>query len=220
MSGIKSSIDPSQFGNRKGHATAYYLIDVLNAVLRDADKPKTISTLLAADFSKAFDRIKHNIVVTKMLEMNAPPAVVAWICSFLPDREQCVKYMSTLSEWKKVTAGAPQGTLLGPVICLCMINDACRDSTHPSWKYVDDISLLECRKVNDPTTIQNSVIPQSHLLYGGRTVAVKLQNRVIPAVAVEILYGESPCFTGRRGGRRIIARSYNFFFISTFAVEI
>ena len=31
------------------------------------------------------------------------------------------------------------------------------------------------------------LIPQSHLLYGGRTVAVELQNRVIPAVAVEIL---------------------------------
>ena len=49
-------------------------------------------------------------------------------------------------------------------------------------------------------------------------MAVELQNRVIPAVAVEILrwpqghpYGESLCFTGRKGGRRIIARSYNFF---------
>ena len=30
-------------------------------------------------------------------------------------------------------------------------------------------------------------MPQSHLLYGGRTVVVELQNRVIPAVAVEIL---------------------------------
>ena len=63
-------------------------------------------------------------------------------------------------------------------------------------------------------------MPQSHLLYGGRTVVVELQNRVIPAVAVEILrwplrppYGEFLCFTGRRGGRRIIARSYNFFHI-------
>ena len=57
------------------------------------------------------------------------------------------------------------------------------------------------------------LIPQSHLLYGGRTVAVELQNRVIPAVAVEILrwHCEYLCFTGRRGGRRIIARSYNFF---------
>ena len=39
------------------------------------------------------------------------------------------------------------------------------------------------------------------------------------AVATGPPYGESLCFTGRRGGRRIIARSYNFF-ISTFAVEI
>ena len=31
------------------------------------------------------------------------------------------------------------------------------------------------------------IIPQSHHLYGGRTVAVDLQNRVIPAVAVEFL---------------------------------
>ena len=36
-------------------------------------------------------------------------------------------------------------------------------------------------------TSKASLIPQSHLLYGGRTVAVELQNRVIPAVAVEIL---------------------------------
>ena len=48
-------------------------------------------------------------------------------------------------------------------------------------------------------------------------MAVELQNRVIPAVAVEILRWPqghrtaNPSFTGRRGGRRIIARSYNFF---------
>ena len=31
------------------------------------------------------------------------------------------------------------------------------------------------------------LMPQSHWLYVGRTVAVELQNPVIPAVAVEIL---------------------------------
>ena len=49
-------------------------------------------------------------------------------------------------------------------------------------------------------------------------MAVELQNRVIPAVAVEILRWPQShrtanpyVLTGRRGGRRIIARSYNFF---------
>ena len=59
--------------------------------------------------------------------------------------------------------------------------------------------------------VNRFVMPQSHWLYGGRTVAVELQNRVISAVAAGPPYGESLCFTGRKGGRRIIARSYNFF---------
>lgn len=157
VKGIGESIDPSQFGNRKNHSTAHYLIDLLRNILRNADKPKAISTILAADFSKAFDRIKHNIAIPKMLEMKAPPAVVAWVCSFLSDREQCVKYMSTYSDWMKVTAGTPQGTLLGPIIFLCMINDACRESELPCWKYVDDLTLLECRKTTEPARIQENV---------------------------------------------------------------
>ena len=61
-------------------------------------------------------------------------------------------------------------------------------------------------------------MPQSHLLYGGRTVVVELQNRVIPAVAVEIMRwpqghrtANSYVLQAAGGGRRIIARSYNFF---------
>ena len=42
-------------------------------------------------------------------------------------------------------------------------------------------------KPNQTKHSTQSLIPQSHLLYGGRTLAVELQNRVIPAVAVEIL---------------------------------
>ena len=73
-----------------------------------------------------------------------------------------------------------------------------------------------------------TLIPQSHLLYGGRIYGGRRTPkssdscgcRRNSAVAAGPPYGESLCFTGRRGGRRIIARSYNFFFISTFAVEI
>ena len=42
---------------------------------------------------------------------------------------------------------------------------------------------------------KKDVIPQSHLLYGGRMVAVELQNRVIPAVAVEFCGGRRATVT-------------------------
>ena len=59
-----------------------------------------------------------------------------------------------------------------------------------------------------------TVIPQSHLLYVGRRTPKSSDScgcRRNSVVAAGPPYGESLCFTGRRGGRRIIARSYNFF---------
>ena len=52
------------------------------------------------------------------------------------------------------------------------------------------VVFITSHKTNFPQSWASghcSLIPQSHLLYGSRTVAVELQNRVIPAVAVEIL---------------------------------
>ena len=50
--------------------------------------------------------------------------------------------------------------------------------------------------------------------YGGRRTPKSSDScgcRRNSAVAAGPPYGESLCFTGRKGGRRIIARSYNFF---------
>ena len=50
--------------------------------------------------------------------------------------------------------------------------------------------------------------------YGGRRTPKSSDScgcRRNSAVAAGPRYGESLCFTGRKGGRRIIARSYNFF---------
>ena len=59
-----------------------------------------------------------------------------------------------------------------------------------------------------------SLIPQSHLLYGGRRTPKSSDScgcRRNSAVATGPPYGESLCFTGRRGGRRIIALSIHFY---------
>ena len=87
--------------------------------------------------------------------MGARSIVVKWICSFPPQRRQAVKLDGLLSEWATVHAGVPQGTKLGPVLFLVMVNDlACRSSY---WKYVDDITISEVVPHGSPSTIQDDL---------------------------------------------------------------
>ena len=56
-----------------------------------------------------------------------------------------------------VNAGVPQGTKLGPLFFLIMVNDLA--SQLPLFKYVDDCALSEVVKVgkSDPLTLQQEV---------------------------------------------------------------
>ena len=46
----------------------------------------------------------------------------------------------SLSEWRNISCGTPQGTLLGPVAFLVVINDAAKNTEH-RLKYVDDLTI-------------------------------------------------------------------------------
>ena len=125
--------------------TGYQLLNHLGTYLR----------VCFLDFSEAFDHIDHNILVCKLLKMAARSIVVKWICSFPPQRRQAVKLDGLLSEWATVHAGVPQGTKLGPVLFLVMVNDlACRSSY---WKYFDDITISEVNPLGSPSTIQDDL---------------------------------------------------------------
>ena len=93
------------------------------------------------DFSKAFDRLDHNILLKKLKDMEIHPVLLnwPWIANFLTNRQQRTRVGQLFSEWKFINTGVPQGTKLGPLLFLIMINDlAASDET---VKFVDDTSL-------------------------------------------------------------------------------
>ena len=156
---IEDEIDVNQFGNRKGHSTSHYLVKLLNNIFMHAEKPSSISRIVITDFSKAFDRVDHNIAIPKLIKMGARPAIIPWICSFLSQRSQCVRYQDNNSPWLNLSGGVPQGTLAGPATFVAQANDAALtyEQNKMALKYVDDLTIVENTFRNKTSTIQNNL---------------------------------------------------------------
>src|SRR3989442_5080618 len=99
--------------------------------------------IIALDFSKALDTLRHASLSSKLLEMELPEHVYNWVISFLSDRSHCTKRGNVTSNSKSFNAGVVQGSALGPAIFIL-----CASGLQPSlcmnrmFKYADDTYLL------------------------------------------------------------------------------
>ena len=110
------------------------------------------------DFSTAFDRISHNVLIRKLVDLGVRRCLIPWIISFLSDRRQRVKLGEAFSDWLPVNAGVSQGTKLGPILFLIMINDLSILTPETNLlKFVDDVSFSECLNKNGGTSIQSTL---------------------------------------------------------------
>ena len=134
-------IDSHQFGGIKDSSTSHALVRLIHEWLQAAETPKVVIRSCLIGFSKAFDRIDHNILIHKLCLLNVPPILLNWCASLLQDRSQRVKLGHVRCWRKSINAGVPQGTKLGLLFFPIMINDL--STFLPIYKYIDDCTIFE-----------------------------------------------------------------------------
>ena len=123
------------------------------------------------DFQKAFDKVPRQRLLIKLKSHAMGVNIVTWIQNWLTDKKQSVSVEGETSAWTAVHSGAPQGSVLGPLLFLIYINDLEDEVASNILKFADDTQIFrrvqtrqECRTLQDdlnrkePYEIHNTVL--------------------------------------------------------------
>ena len=99
--------------------------------------------VIALDFSKAFDTVRHNTLMQKMAKIPMPDFAYNWVASFLLDRKHMTKFEQTLSSVLSINASIIQGSVIGPTAYVINASDLkALDPSNYLDKYADDTYLI------------------------------------------------------------------------------
>ena len=102
--------------------------------------------MIILDFSKAFDRVPHLWLLEKIHHYGIRGSTYNWIRSFLQNRNQQVVVDGATSDKMEVISGVPQGTVLGPLLLLMVINDLPDTVTSNTRLFADDCIIYHTVK--------------------------------------------------------------------------
>ena len=107
------------------------------------------------DISRAFDRVWHEGLIFKLKQIGIQGEALNIIKNFLSDREQRVTIDGQSSDWTQISAGVPQGSILGPLLFLIFINDITEVVSSDIRIFADDTFIFR-EATPDSTTLLNN----------------------------------------------------------------
>jgi len=106
-------LSDQQHGFRKTRSCVSQLILTIDDLAKSIDDSSQTDAILP-DFSKAFDKVSHTRLLSKLQHYGIRNSTLTWITDFLKDRTQDVLLDGQTSSESPVTSGVPQAQSLGP----------------------------------------------------------------------------------------------------------
>ena len=184
------------------------MLDFIYKNLDQSSKSPTAVLCALIDFSKAFNRIDHNILVTILSDLNIPTCALRLVISYLTGRKMCVRYGGATSVEQKIPGGGPQGGLLTVIFFNLQVNlagvpcplprslpvgtlgpEPCHPQPGPlppchqnkitmKKKYVDDLSMLESLNLK-MTLVPSSTIIGPRNIHETSGLHLPVENSVL-----------------------------------------
>jgi hypothetical protein len=144
---IVPKLSHSQFGGQKGLSLQHLVASLIDDIAEVTDNGG-FAVLASLDFSKAFNKINHNILIKDLVNYGVDGWAIRILSSYLEERKMIVRTSSAVSSPHTMSGGTPQGSLLGVILFITYLDGITKKIEQQNTlieplQYIDDTYLLE-----------------------------------------------------------------------------
>ena len=131
-----------QYGFQRHRSTEQNLVHAFNHIGAALNENKFCVGVFF-DLKKAFDVCSFEILIMKLEKMGVQGIALDWFKSYLSERKQFVDIQGHHSMEDEILTCILQGSILGPILFLCYINDLFRVTKALTLMFADDTFCLK-----------------------------------------------------------------------------